>query len=73
MSQDARRDEETATLRRARLLGLNYVDTSTLPEKVLYKDILTKDEMYNRRVIPPAGRQEQRTVWYHEYHLPAGN
>lgn len=52
MSQDARRDEETATLRRARLLGLNYVDTSTLPEKVLYKDILTKDEMYNRRVIP---------------------
>ena len=52
MSQDARRDEEDATLRRARLLGFNYVDTSTLPQKALYKDMLTKEEMYQKRVIP---------------------
>lgn len=52
MSQDARRDEESATLRRARLLGLNYVDTSTLPQKALYKDLLGKDEMYQRRILP---------------------
>lgn len=52
MSQDARRDEESATLRRARLLGLNYVDTSTLPQKILYPDILAKDEMYKLRIIP---------------------
>lgn len=52
MSQDARRDAESATLRRARLLGLNYVDTSTLPQKVLYKDLLSKNEMYANRVIP---------------------
>lgn len=52
MSQDARRDEETATLRRARLLGLNYVDTSHLPEKTLYKDLLSKEEMYEKRIIP---------------------
>lgn len=52
MSQDARRDEETATLRRARLLGLNYVDTSHLPQKILYKDLLTKEEMYEKRIIP---------------------
>lgn len=52
MSQDARRDEESATLRRARLLGLNYVDTSTLPEKTLYKDLLSNDEMYSTRVVP---------------------
>lgn len=52
MSQDARRDEESATLRRARLLGLNYVDTSTLPQKALYKDLLATDEMYQSRVIP---------------------
>lgn len=52
MSQDARRDEESATLRRARLLGLNYVDTSTLPEKTLYKDLLANEEMYTARVVP---------------------
>ncbi|HEY5668283.1 MAG TPA: GspE/PulE family protein [Candidatus Saccharimonadales bacterium] len=52
MAQDARRDEEDATLRRARLLGFNYVDTSTLPQKVLYKDFLDKAEMYQKRIIP---------------------
>jgi type II secretory ATPase GspE/PulE/Tfp pilus assembly ATPase PilB-like protein len=52
MSQDARRDEEDATLRRARLLGFNYVDTSTLPQKPLYKDMLSNEEMYQKRLIP---------------------
>lgn len=52
MSQDARRDEEDATLRRARLLGFNYVDTSTLPQKALYKDLITKEEMYEKRIVP---------------------
>lgn len=52
MSQDARRDEEDATLRRARLLGFNYVDTSNLPQKQLYGDLFTKEEMYQKRVIP---------------------
>src|SRR5688572_17263000 len=51
MSQDARRDEEDATLRRARLLGFNYVDTSAMPEKQLY-DLLTKEEMYQKRIVP---------------------
>ena len=51
-SQDARRDEEDATLRRARLLGFNYVDTSTLPQKALYKDLLPNAEMYQKRIIP---------------------
>jgi type IV pilus assembly protein PilB len=52
MSQDARRDEETATQRRARLLGLAYVDTSIIPQKILLKDFLTVPEMYNNRVVP---------------------
>jgi type II secretory ATPase GspE/PulE/Tfp pilus assembly ATPase PilB-like protein len=52
MSQDARRDEEVATQRRARLLGLNYVDSSTMPERPLYKDLLTVQEMYQGRVVP---------------------
>jgi type II secretory ATPase GspE/PulE/Tfp pilus assembly ATPase PilB-like protein len=52
MSQDARRDEELATQRRARLLSLPYLDTSTTAEKVLYRDLLTVPELYSMRVIP---------------------
>lgn len=51
MSQDARRDEELATARRASLLGLKYYDT-TLAEPALYKDLLDVREMYDRRVVP---------------------
>ncbi|HJP96239.1 MAG TPA: GspE/PulE family protein [Candidatus Saccharimonadales bacterium] len=52
MSQDARHDEEVATQRRAALLGLNYVDTSEMTEKPLFKDLFTVPEMYQKRVIP---------------------
>jgi type II secretory ATPase GspE/PulE/Tfp pilus assembly ATPase PilB-like protein len=52
MSQDARRDEEFATQRRARLLNLKYADTSAIAEKTLYKDILSVPELYRLRVIP---------------------
>jgi type II secretory ATPase GspE/PulE/Tfp pilus assembly ATPase PilB-like protein len=52
MSQDARRDEELSTERRAQILGVPYVDTSQLPEKPLFKDILTLEELYKLRIIP---------------------
>jgi type II secretory ATPase GspE/PulE/Tfp pilus assembly ATPase PilB-like protein len=52
MSQDARLDEESATGRRARLLGLAYVDTSQIVNKVLYKDFLAIEEMYKNRMVP---------------------
>lgn len=52
MSQDARRDEEASTLRRARLLGLQYADTSQITNKQLYKSILSLDEMNALRVVP---------------------
>lgn len=52
MSQDARLDEEQATQRRARVLGLEYLDTSKLAEKPLHKDLLTKEELYALKVIP---------------------
>lgn len=57
MSQDARHDQEIATQRRAALLGLNYVDTSAMPEKPLYKDLLTVQEMYQSRVVPISADQ----------------
>lgn len=52
MSQDARRDEELATQRRAQILGVQYLDTSQLAEKPLFKDILTLDELKSLRIIP---------------------
>lgn len=54
MSQDARRDEEENTQRRARILGLEYFDTSQTPpdQKQLYKDILTIDELKSLRIVP---------------------
>ncbi len=52
MSQDARYDEEQATQRRARILGMNYVDTSQYQNKPLFKDLLTVPELRERRVIP---------------------
>jgi type II secretory ATPase GspE/PulE/Tfp pilus assembly ATPase PilB-like protein len=52
MSQDARRDEEVATSRRAQILGVQYLDTSNLPSKPLFKEIITIEEMRRFRVIP---------------------
>lgn len=52
MSQDARADEELSTQRRARILGLDYVDTSQILNKILYKDILTIPELVSLRVVP---------------------
>ncbi|HSW98551.1 MAG TPA: GspE/PulE family protein [Candidatus Saccharimonadales bacterium] len=52
MSQDARRDEEIATQRRARILGLDYIDTSSLQKKALIKDLLAVQQMYQWKVIP---------------------
>ena len=52
MSQDARRDEEQTTLKRARILGLPYIDTSQIQNKQLYKEVLTVPELYSLKVIP---------------------
>lgn len=49
---DARQSEEAATQRRAGVLGFNYIDTSMMPNKPLFKDILSVPEMYQMRVVP---------------------
>jgi type II secretory ATPase GspE/PulE/Tfp pilus assembly ATPase PilB-like protein len=61
MSQDARRDEEQATLRRARILGMAYIDTSQISNKVLYKDIIPVDQLYSLKVIPLQSDQHNLT------------
>ncbi len=52
MSQDARLDEEQSTSRRARILGMNYFDTSVAGEKPLFKDVMPNSELYKLRLIP---------------------
>ncbi|HSH55605.1 MAG TPA: ATPase, T2SS/T4P/T4SS family [Candidatus Limnocylindrales bacterium] len=52
MSQDARQDEELATQRRARILGMSYVDTSRIPDKGVYEDVLDNTEIVSKRIVP---------------------
>lgn len=52
MSQDARLDEEQATLRRARILNLPYIDTSKITEKTPYKNTVEPTDMAKIRVVP---------------------
>ena len=52
MSENARTDEELAAQRRARVLNLDYIDTSQMADKPLYKDLLTIPEMRDLKVIP---------------------
>lgn len=52
MSQDARRDEEQATRRRARVLGMDYADTSQMAQKPLFNDILPLQDLYELKVVP---------------------
>ncbi len=52
MSQDARKDEELATQRRARILNMGYIDTSQIAQKTIYKDIFPVPDLYSMRVIP---------------------
>ena len=52
MSQNARFDEEQSTERRARVLGLDYVDTSKIENKVLYKALISVSQIKSLRVVP---------------------
>jgi type II secretory ATPase GspE/PulE/Tfp pilus assembly ATPase PilB-like protein len=52
MSQDARKDEEQSTLRRARTLGLAYIDTSAITDKRAYMGVITNEEVAQMRLVP---------------------
>jgi len=52
MSADARFDEEQATSRRARILNLDYLDTSHMTERPLYPNLLAVPDLYALRIIP---------------------
>jgi type IV pilus assembly protein PilB len=52
VGSDARVNEEQATQRRARILSMNYVDTSRMSSVQLYKELLPIKDLYDLRVIP---------------------
>jgi type II secretory ATPase GspE/PulE/Tfp pilus assembly ATPase PilB-like protein len=52
MTHDVRYDEEQSTMRRARMLGLDYSDTSKVPDKPLFPEVLTPEELVAMRAVP---------------------
>ncbi len=52
MSNDPRQNEELATQQRARLLGFDYVDTSGISDKQLYKGLLDVTDIRSLRIVP---------------------
>ena len=52
MALSARQEEEQNTQKRSGILGLTYVDTAQITNKQIFKDILSKEDLYKFRVIP---------------------
>ena len=52
MARDARTDEERSTQHRAAVLSMPYVDTSKILNKVLYREVLTPEEIKQKRIVP---------------------
>ena len=59
MSQNVRLDDEMATARRARVLGLEFTDTSKITNKLLYKELITPEELRQFRMIPITATEHQ--------------
>lgn len=58
MSQDARKDEESSTERRARILGLSYSDTSG-KDKPLFKYLFGPEDIRTSRAVPLRADQHE--------------
>lgn len=51
--QQRREEEERSTRERAAILGIEYIDTRDLEQRIpLVKDLLTIDQMYSGRLVP---------------------
>jgi len=52
MATTVRMDEEQSTQKRASILGLDYIDTSAINNKQLFKNILPSQDLTKLRVVP---------------------
>ena len=62
MAIDGRELEERNTARRAKLLGLRYLDTRTLVQQPIYKDLIPLEEMRTDQLVPIISTDEVLTV-----------
>ena len=53
----ARDEQEQVTQRRARILGLDYVDTSKILNKQLFQSLLTVPDLYHLKMVPLQAEQ----------------
>ena len=53
----ARAEQEQATRQRARVLNINYVDTSTIQNKQLFQYLLSVPDLYRMKVVPLSADQ----------------
>jgi type II secretory ATPase GspE/PulE/Tfp pilus assembly ATPase PilB-like protein len=59
--QEARLLEEQAVSRRARILNIGYLNTSLNPQKPLFKNFITNQEMSSKSVVPVAATEHTVT------------
>jgi len=52
MALDGRAIDEQNTAKRAALLGMSYIDTSSYEDTVLHKQYMSVPEMYAQRIVP---------------------
>ena len=62
MADDARTIDEQNTSRRSQIVGIQYFDTSTPGEKVLYKELLKLEEQYTYKIIPLRATQNPNQI-----------
>ena len=53
----SREEQEQLAQRRAAILGINYVDTSRLPNKQLFQNLLNVPDLYRLKLIPISADQ----------------
>ena len=53
----SREEQEQLAQRRAAILGINYVDTSKLPNKQLFQNLLSVPDLYRLKLIPISADQ----------------
>src|SRR5262249_28091012 len=47
-----REEQEQATQRRAQILGVQYIDTSQVPNKQLFQYLLSVPDLYRLKIVP---------------------
>lgn len=64
MVDEARRIDEQNTARRAQILNMQYLDTTTVTNKQLFKEVLTLPELYELKLIPIRVTEQPKQILF---------